>query len=164
MKLNQRLGSKIEYDLQGFSCHFTAQFGRHRIDLVHLLQSRQQTSLGPTEKHLSRRNAVRPRQVPKFGQPNSEVGAGIAALGQQHLHAFHGGFGEAVTLRKMSGREGGKKKPLKAPKKQGGDMDEDDVKLKQKLREEEKALKEAATKASKKGPMVGGGIKKSGKK
>ena len=26
----------------------------------------------------------------------------------------------------MSGREGGKKKPLKAPKKQGGDLDEDD--------------------------------------
>ena len=31
----------------------------------------------------------------------------------------------------MSGREGGKKKPLKAPKKQGGDLDEDD-----KVREE----------------------------
>ena len=26
----------------------------------------------------------------------------------------------------MSGREGGKKKPLKAPKKQGGDLDDDD--------------------------------------
>ena len=31
----------------------------------------------------------------------------------------------------MSGREGGKKKPLKAPKKQGGDLDDDDkVRLK----------------------------------
>lgn len=32
------------------------------------------------------------------------------------------------------------------------------------FREQEKALKEAAAKASKKGPLVGGGIKKSGKK
>ena len=31
-------------------------------------------------------------------------------------------------------------------------------------REAQKALKEAAEKAGKKGPMVGGGIKKSGKK
>ena len=31
-------------------------------------------------------------------------------------------------------------------------------------REQQKALKEAAEKAGKKGPMVGGGIKKSGKK
>ncbi len=43
-------------------------------------------------------------------------------------------------------------------------MDEDDVKFKQKQKEQEKALKEAQAKASKKGPMVGGGIKKSGKK
>ena len=32
------------------------------------------------------------------------------------------------------------------------------------FREQEKAMKEAAQKASKKGPMSGGGIKKSGKK
>lgn len=32
----------------------------------------------------------------------------------------------------MSGREGGKKKPLKAPKKDGKDMDEADMEFKQK--------------------------------
>ena len=32
----------------------------------------------------------------------------------------------------MSGREGGKKKPLKAPKKADKDLDEDDLKFKQK--------------------------------
>ncbi len=33
---------------------------------------------------------------------------------------------------RMSGREGGKKKPLKAPKKDNKDMDEDDLAFKQK--------------------------------
>ena len=32
----------------------------------------------------------------------------------------------------MSGREGGKKKPLKAPKKQNQDLDEEDMAFKQK--------------------------------
>lgn len=32
----------------------------------------------------------------------------------------------------MSGRDGGKKKPLKAPKKEGKDMDEADMEFKQK--------------------------------
>ena len=36
------------------------------------------------------------------------------------------------ALPKMSGREGGKKKPLKAPKKADKDLDEDDLKFKQK--------------------------------
>lgn len=84
----------------------------------------------------------------------------------------------------MSGREGGKKKPLKAPKKQEKDMDDEDMAFKvwlyynflyicfiisfstfqQKQKEQQKALKEAQAKASGKGPMGGGGIKKSGKK
>jgi hypothetical protein len=34
----------------------------------------------------------------------------------------------------MSGREGGKKKPLKAAKKDQKDLDEDDLALKQKLK------------------------------
>merc|ERR1712066_927070 len=69
------------------------------------------------------------------------------------------------ALPKMSGREGGKKKPLKAPKKADKDLDEDDLKFKQKQKEQEKALKAAAAgAAAKKGPMGGGGIKKSGKK
>ncbi|XP_026316343.1 translation machinery-associated protein 7 homolog isoform X1 [Hyposmocoma kahamanoa] len=81
----------------------------------------------------------------------------------------------------MSGREGGKKKPLKQPKKDSKELDEDDVALKQKLKEQQKALqshitsqadevirrkgkKEAKAKAAQKGPLVSGGIKKSGKK
>lgn len=64
----------------------------------------------------------------------------------------------------MSSREGGKKKPLKAPKKDSKEMDEDDLKLKQKQKETQKALAEAKVKAAQKGPLVGGGIKKSGKK
>lgn len=64
----------------------------------------------------------------------------------------------------MSGREGGKKKPLKAPKKDQRELDDDDVAHKQKLKEQQKALAEAKAKASQKGPLVGGGIKKSGKK
>ncbi|KAK9884075.1 hypothetical protein WA026_005013 [Henosepilachna vigintioctopunctata] len=64
----------------------------------------------------------------------------------------------------MSGREGGKKKPLKAPKKAQAEMDEDDIAHKQKIKEQQKAIQDAKAKASQKGPLVGGGIKKSGKK
>jgi hypothetical protein len=41
----------------------------------------------------------------------------------------------------MSGREGGKKKPLKAPKKEGKDLDDADMEFKKKQKEQEKALK-----------------------
>ena len=84
----------------------------------------------------------------------------------------------------MSGREGGKKKPLKAAKKDNKELDDDDkvldgdnIKLnftiwnydcfkafQAKQREEQKKLKEMAAKAAGKGPLSGGGIKKSGKK
>ena len=64
----------------------------------------------------------------------------------------------------MSGREGGKKKPLKAAKKADKNLDDDDLALHAKQREEQKKLKEMATKAAGKGPLSGGGIKKSGKK
>jgi len=64
----------------------------------------------------------------------------------------------------MSGREGGKKKPLKAPKKGGKEQDDDDMAHKAKLKEQEKLLSDAKTKAAQKGPLVTGGIKKSGKK
>lgn len=64
----------------------------------------------------------------------------------------------------MSGREGGKKKPLKAPKKDSKDFDDDDMAHKQKMKDQAKALQEAKAKASQKGPLVSGGIKKSGKK
>jgi hypothetical protein len=64
----------------------------------------------------------------------------------------------------MSGRDGGKKKPLKAPKKKDQGLDDEDLAHKQKMKEQEKALQEAKAKAAQKGPLVGGGIKKSGKK
>lgn len=64
----------------------------------------------------------------------------------------------------MSGRDGGKKKPLKAPKKESKELDDTDVEYKQKQKEQQKALQEAKAKAGQKGPLTGGGIKKSGKK
>ncbi|KAF9971863.1 Translation machinery-associated protein 7 [Actinomortierella ambigua] len=64
----------------------------------------------------------------------------------------------------MSGRQGGKLKPLKAPKKKNNDLDEDDMAFKQKQKEEAAKLKEMKDKAAKGGPLLGGGIKKSGKK
>ncbi|CAG8551456.1 6239_t:CDS:2 [Paraglomus brasilianum] len=64
----------------------------------------------------------------------------------------------------MSGRQGGKLKPVKKPKKQNKELDETDLEFKKKKAEEEKKKKELAAKAAGKGPLVGGGIKKSGKK
>ncbi|KND00339.1 uncharacterized protein SPPG_04661 [Spizellomyces punctatus DAOM BR117] len=64
----------------------------------------------------------------------------------------------------MSSRQGGKLKPLKAPKKKQDDLDESDLAFKQKQKEEQAKLKSLKDQASKKGPLVGGGIKKSGKK
>ncbi|CAI5767720.1 Hypothetical predicted protein [Podarcis lilfordi] len=61
----------------------------------------------------------------------------------------------------MSGRDGGKKKPLKQPKKQAKEMDEEDKAFKQKQKEEQKKLEELKAKAAGKGPLTGGGIKKS---
>jgi len=64
----------------------------------------------------------------------------------------------------MSGREGGKKKPLKAPKKATKDMDDDEMAFKQKQKDDQKAMEALKAKAAGKGPLTGGGIKKSGKK
>lgn len=53
----------------------------------------------------------------------------------------------------MSGsRQGGKKKPLKAPKSTKKEFDESDIEFKKKQQEEAKKLKELAEKA-KKGPL-----------
>ena len=49
-------------------------------------------------------------------------------------------------------REGGKKKPLKQPKKPAKELDEDDIARKQQQREEQKKL-EAARQVAKKGPL-----------
>ncbi|KAI9815342.1 MAG: Translation machinery-associated protein 7 [Pycnora praestabilis] len=65
------------------------------------------------------------------------------------------------------GRDGGKAKPLKAPKKaEKKEMDEDEIAYKAKQIADAKAKKEMAEKAKGKGPMNAGqqGIKKSGKK
>ncbi|KAJ0002522.1 hypothetical protein NQD34_007671 [Periophthalmus magnuspinnatus] len=48
---------------------------------------------------------------------------------------------------------GGKKKPLKAPKKTTKDMDEDELAFKQKQKEEQKAMEAMKAKASGKGPL-----------
>ncbi|KAI9303653.1 translation machinery associated TMA7 [Cunninghamella echinulata] len=64
----------------------------------------------------------------------------------------------------MSGRQGGKLKPLKQAKKKNNDLDDEDLAFKKKQQEEAKKLKELQAKASGKGPLLSGGIKKSGKK
>jgi len=64
----------------------------------------------------------------------------------------------------MSGRAGGKLKPLKTPKKKQEDEDEESIAFKQKQREDAAKLKEMQAKAAKGGPLATGGIKKSGKK
>jgi len=63
----------------------------------------------------------------------------------------------------MSGRQGGKAKPLKAPKKQKTELDEADLEFKEKQKKEAAERKALAEQAKQKGPMSGGGIKKSGK-
>ncbi|XP_073935453.1 translation machinery-associated protein 7-like [Castor canadensis] len=63
----------------------------------------------------------------------------------------------------MSGPKCGKKNPLKQPKKQAKEMDEEDKAFKQKQKEQKK-LEELKVKAAGKGPLATGGIKKSGKK
>uniref|UniRef100_A0A1I8EA17 Translation machinery-associated protein 7 homolog n=2 Tax=Wuchereria bancrofti TaxID=6293 RepID=A0A1I8EA17_WUCBA len=64
----------------------------------------------------------------------------------------------------MSGRQGGKAKPLKKPKKGQKELTEEDIAFRKKQQEEAKKLQEVQAKAAQKGPLVGGGIKKSGKK
>ncbi|MCJ1350557.1 MAG: Translation machinery-associated protein 7 [Icmadophila ericetorum] len=67
-----------------------------------------------------------------------------------------------------SSREGGKAKPLKAPKKEKKELDEDEVAFREKQKADAKAQKELADKVKSggKGPLNVGqqGIKKSGKK
>jgi len=61
----------------------------------------------------------------------------------------------------MPGRDGGKLKPLKAPKKDKREMDEDDVAFQNKKKEEAKALADLKKRAQGKGPLGGSGMKKS---
>ncbi|KAK9462117.1 translation machinery associated TMA7 [Lipomyces oligophaga] len=64
----------------------------------------------------------------------------------------------------MSGRQGGKLKPMKAAKKERKDLDDEDKAFLEKKKAEAAARKEMAQKAAKGGPLATGGIKKSGKK
>ncbi|KAI9792785.1 MAG: Translation machinery-associated protein 7 [Peltula sp. TS41687] len=61
--------------------------------------------------------------------------------------------------------QGGKAKPLKQPKKEKKELDEEDLAFKEKQKKDAQAKKELAEKAKGKGPMNTGnqGIKKSGK-
>ncbi|KAH0542688.1 Translation machinery-associated protein 7 [Glutinoglossum americanum] len=64
------------------------------------------------------------------------------------------------------GREGGKAKPLKAPKKEKVELTDEEKAFQAKQKADAKAKKDLAEKAKGKGPMNTGnqGIKKSGKK
>ncbi|PGH23378.1 hypothetical protein AJ80_02631 [Polytolypa hystricis UAMH7299] len=63
-------------------------------------------------------------------------------------------------------RAGGKAKPLKAPKKEKKELDDDELAFRERQKAEAKAMKDMADKAKGKGPLNSGqqGIKKSGKK
>lgn len=58
-------------------------------------------------------------------------------------------------------REGGKKKPLKQPKKVEGELDDVDIEFMKKKKEDEKKLKELKDIAAANKGLIGGGIKKS---
>merc|ERR1711937_483064 len=60
---------------------------------------------------------------------------------------FESDFDCLTEVRKMSGRQGGKAKPLKKPKKGPKDLDEDDLAHKQKMQAEKKAMAEMAKKS-----------------
>jgi len=77
---------------------------------------------------------------------------------------FESDFDCLTEKNNMSGRQGGKAKPLKKPKKEAKVLDDDELAHKKKMQEEKKALQEMSKKASGKGPLTQGGIKKSGKK
>uniref|UniRef100_A0A7N0V0A7 Translation machinery associated TMA7 n=1 Tax=Kalanchoe fedtschenkoi TaxID=63787 RepID=A0A7N0V0A7_KALFE len=64
----------------------------------------------------------------------------------------------------MSSKQGGKAKPLKQPKADKKEYDENDLANLEKKRQEEKALKDLRAKAQQKGSFGGAGLKKSGKK
>jgi hypothetical protein len=65
----------------------------------------------------------------------------------------------------LQGREGGKKKPLKQPKKEKAEEDEADKAHKEKLKADQAEIKRMQQEAGKHGPLgKQGGISKSGKK
>ncbi|AHY78629.1 AQG_2a_G0037850.mRNA.1.CDS.1 [Saccharomyces cerevisiae] len=64
----------------------------------------------------------------------------------------------------MSSRQGGKMKPLKQKKKQQQDLDPEDIAFKEKQKADAAAKKALMANMKSGKPLVGGGIKKSGKK
>ena len=52
-------------------------------------------------------------------------------------------------MHNMSGRQGGKRKPLKAPKKAKKEINDDDIAFMQKKKEEQRALAEMKSKVKK---------------
>lgn len=64
----------------------------------------------------------------------------------------------------MSGRQGGKAKPLKQKKKQQQEIDPEDMAFKEKQKQDAAAKKAFMSNVKSGKPLVGGGIKKSGKK
>lgn len=64
----------------------------------------------------------------------------------------------------MSGRQGGKAKPLKQKKKQQQDLDPEDQAFKEKQKADAAAKKAMMANVKSGKPLVGGGIKNSGKK
>ncbi|RUP21888.1 translation machinery associated TMA7-domain-containing protein, partial [Jimgerdemannia flammicorona] len=63
-------------------------------------------------------------------------------------------FSSSPSVRSnMSGRQGGKAKPLKAPKKKVVEEDEEDAAFKQRQKEDKAKLKEMQEKAAKGGPL-----------
>ena len=64
----------------------------------------------------------------------------------------------------MAGRDGGKLKPLKSKKKKQEEIGDEEKAFKEKKKAEALAMKQMAESAKKGKPLVGGGIKKSGKK
>ena len=77
------------------------------------------------------------------------------------LIVFLSRFSNKFIYLNMPGREGGKAKPLKAPKKKQQDLDDDDIAFREKKKAEQKALEDLKKKAAKGGPLGGGGPKKS---
>lgn len=64
----------------------------------------------------------------------------------------------------MSGRQGGKMKPLKQKKKQQFEDDDESAAFKEKQKRDAQAKKEMLANMKSGKPLAGGGIKKSGKK
>ncbi|KAH9278678.1 hypothetical protein ECG_09096 [Echinococcus granulosus] len=64
-------------------------------------------------------------------------------------------LGQNIFGIQQMNREGGKKKPLKQPKKPAKELDEEDIAFKQKQKEEQKKLA-AAKQVAQKGPLGSG--------